>query len=72
MTLNEPLLEGNLIHILVLCCFVIFVLILPFKKSCFLVGILAQASPFSLRRVERRKVGCSLESSRLSEFDTEK
>ena len=40
-----------------------------FEKSCFLTGILAQASQISLRRVEWGKVRCSLESSRSSEFD---
>ena len=47
MTLNERLLGGNQVHILVLCYFVIFVLILPFKNHVFLQG-------FSPRRVNSR------------------
>jgi len=35
------------VHILVLCCFVIFVLILPFKHHVFLLG-------FSPRRIKSR------------------
>ncbi|ESW23817.1 hypothetical protein PHAVU_004G078100 [Phaseolus vulgaris] len=68
MTLNERLLRGNLVHILVmLFCYLCFDF--TFQKSCFLAGILAQASPISLRRVEQRKVGCSLESSRSTEIN---